>query len=294
MLRLLCPALLLCFALQSASAHPPTSLVADSRGNLFFSDLNNVWMVSPAGEAQIVVRHVHAHELYVDAEDRLFGEDVTNVGDLYRHRVWVRRPDGSVTNVLDWRGGHPTDLDDYSFVRNAQHQFVLSNARRSLEVRTSNGWGPSSAPVMRILPLPSGGNVHFASVSANGIVFVAIGSNLWRWDGSADSRFTKLTGDLSGTSDMFSFVQDRHALMGMWPDESGGIYVADYRGRRLWRVLDNGTKSVVYRSDGNWSPSGGMIQGPDLLVLEWSVTNQGRVVRIRPDGSKVVYSTGSD
>ena len=90
-----------------AAAHPPVSLVLDSRGNLYFSDLRNVRVLRPDGSIEIAVADVHTHELWLGPDGSLYGEDVTNVGEDYRHRVWRLEPDGVVTDVLPWRAGYP-------------------------------------------------------------------------------------------------------------------------------------------------------------------------------------------
>jgi hypothetical protein len=72
---------------------PSVSLVMDSRGSVYYSDLSNVWRISPTGHRSIVVLAVHARQLYLDPEDRLFGEDLSTndiTGQPF-HRIWRLR-----------------------------------------------------------------------------------------------------------------------------------------------------------------------------------------------------------
>ena len=84
-----------------ALAHPPVSIVIDSQGNIFYSDLERVWMIRTDGTKIVAVQKVHAHELWIGQDDILYGEDVTNVGDNYRHRIWKRTPNGQIEDELD-------------------------------------------------------------------------------------------------------------------------------------------------------------------------------------------------
>lgn len=53
-------------------AHPPVALVMDRGGNVFYSDLERVWMIAPDGRKSVAVPGVHTHELGLDAEGNLF------------------------------------------------------------------------------------------------------------------------------------------------------------------------------------------------------------------------------
>src|SRR5258706_14893452 len=59
--------LALLLAALTASAHPPVGIVADARGNIYYSDLAQVWRLSPDGSRTVVVPQVHTHELVLDA-----------------------------------------------------------------------------------------------------------------------------------------------------------------------------------------------------------------------------------
>jgi len=57
-----------------AGAHPSVSIVIDSGGNVYYSDLEQVWRVAPDGSKTVAVPHVHTHELFLDPQDNLYGE----------------------------------------------------------------------------------------------------------------------------------------------------------------------------------------------------------------------------
>ena len=151
----------------------PTSVVIDSRGTVYYSDLERVWMIRPDGSKQVAVEGVHTHELFVDAADNLYGEDVTNVGEAYRHRVWKRAPDGTLTDVLPWRDGYPDEFADYAFIKDNRGRSLRAPPRRA----------PHRHPQRRVawprsIDLGPARRVHPTGwrCGARGTFFVAVGS----------------------------------------------------------------------------------------------------------------------
>lgn len=270
---------------RPADAHPAVSLVVDSRGNVYFSDLQNVRVLRPDGTIEVAITGVHAHELWLGPGDVLYGEDVTNVGDDYRHRVWRLEPDGTVHDVIPWRDGHPDEFHDYSFARDAAgNSYVLRRAERSIEVRDG------SRQLIRVIDLTSHeGFPHWLTVESGGRVHAAVGSALLTVEPGAVSAQVAATGLIERT-ETFEWVHDRHALMGMWTDSAGAVYVSVYAGQAVKRISDGGEVEIVARSEGEWSPVGGRI-APDgsLWLLEWSGSNQVRVRQIGAGGAERIF-----
>jgi hypothetical protein len=268
-----------------ASAHPPVSLVLDGRGNLYFSDLRNVRVLRPDGSTEVAVADVHTHELWLGPDGALYGEDVTNEGDNYRHRVWRLEPDGTVTDVIPWRDGYPDELHDYGFQRDAGgRSYVLSREARSIEVRDTAG------SVQRTISLAGHpGYLHWLTVSPEGRVHIAIGADLFVVDPGQASATPLALGLVERTSE-FGFVHDRHALMGLWMDTGGAVCVAVYSGQVVKCVSSSGEVIDLVRSSGRWSPVGGRIR-PDggYWLLEWSSDNEVRVREIDAEGKEQVF-----
>ncbi len=127
-------------AAGEAFAHPAVSVVIDSRGNVYYSDLKQVWRVAPDGKRNVAVPNVHTHELYLDAQDDLFGEHLWYEGeriDKWGHYVWKRSPDGKVSIVIPQREGF---LRNYSFVRDrAGSMYFANDGRTEILRRAPNG-----------------------------------------------------------------------------------------------------------------------------------------------------------
>jgi hypothetical protein len=153
-----------------AQAHPPVSVVMDARGFVYYSDLQNVWRISPTGTRTIAVIGVHTHQLYVDAENRLYGEDATSddaTGRPY-HRVWRLDPDGTLTDVIPRRAGYLWDYGDFGFVRQSRrdrprdpHDSPAVGARlRSADTGRPGSDHGGSRPASRRSATPTGRSVE--------------------------------------------------------------------------------------------------------------------------------------
>lgn len=252
--------------------HPPVSVVFDSRGNAYYSDLSQVWQVAPNGAKRVVVPHVHTHELYMDARDNLFGEQLWYEGDATKkwgHYVWRRDAGGRVTKVIADREGF---LRDYSFVRDRAGNMYFADGNAVIR-RT---------PAGRNDVLARGGfrDIRWMSVLPDGTLDFTDAGDVVRI--TPDRRLTRIARGLARSTLLRPHVPDKHAIQGIWHDRNGTIYLADSAHAQVKRVTKDGKVSVVAESIPPWSPSGGAFApNGDLLVLEYSVTNQVRVRRVQ-------------
>lgn len=295
-------------------AHPSVSVVVDSSGTIYYSDLSRVWMITPDGARHIAVNHVHTHELWIGPEGHVWGDDVQNVGEQYRHRVWKRLRDGTLINELPWRDGHPTEFNDFSFDRDGLgNMYVLRRDNVTIEVRDThiNGSGKraSGGRVTRTIPLDrSLGFPHWLTVTSDGTVFVTVGSTLLRVrPGSTEAE--PVASELVERSAAFADLHDRHAIMALWTlprksdatssprSEATVVFVSDFAGQTVRRVdvtadprvQAPAEATVAWESKDNWSVTGGtVLDDGTMLLLEWSNRNEVRVQRVRPDGTAEV------
>ncbi len=272
-------------AAPNTSAHPPASVVMDARGFVYYSDLQNVWRISPTGTRTIAVIGVHTHQLYIDSENRLYGEDATNddaTGRPY-HRVWRLDPDGTLSDVIPMRAGYLWDYGDFGFVRDRMGvAYILQHSGGPALVRV----GATGRVSRTTLPRPEPG---FALPTPDTRVVITAGWDLLRAEPRRQQAVVWKS-NLSRVTPRVVDVADRHALLGLWLDREGRIYVASYAGAAVIRIDIDGTESVIARSPEGWAPSGGMV-GPDesLWLLEMSRAGQVRVRRVMTDGTERVY-----
>ncbi len=282
---LLCLALLLLpFALR---AHPGIGIVMDSKGNVYYTDLKQVWRIAPDGSKTVAVPNVHTHELYLDAQDNLYGEHLWYEGDASKkwgQRVWRLSPDGKLVDIIAAREAFREDYEDFSFVRDraGNMYWVVRGSPTVIRRRTPEG---------KTTDITHGADfrdVRWMTVSPDGVVYLIDAGDLRRV--APDGQATTVAQNLAERKLTQFFVQDRHALMGLWLDAQGNCYVAAYGARAVKKITAHGNVSEAARTSFPWSPTGGMFApNGDLWLLEYSATNQARAQRIARDGSQRTY-----
>ncbi len=270
---------------RSAHAHPPANIVVDANGVIYFSDLSNVWMVTPEGRTQIAIAGVHTHELWLGPDQSLYGDDVQNEGDNYRFRIFRLLTDGQLINHQDWITGHPSDHDGFFLQRDAKgNQYRLNRTDRQIEMTGVAGVSRS----VDLSELP--GHLHWMVVNHDGSIHVSVGSSLYHVASDSNSP-TIAAADLVERKEEFNFVHDRHALMGMWTDSRSNVFVADFAGMAVKKVQPDGGTGVAYESETGWSPvAGAMGLDGSIVVQEWSTSNSTRIVRVSPSGKTEILA----
>ena len=260
-----------------ATAHPGVGLVEDSRGNVYYTDLVHVWKVSPDGRKTIAVRNAHTHELALDAQDNLYGEDLVYEGealDRWHHRLWKRSPDGRVTDLFGKRAGF---RNDHGFVRDhrgTEYWIYFENNTCLLRKRRPNG---QVTTIQTKSPLPR-------------LSWLAIGEDDSTLYATAGHRLYRISADGTVAPLLQHDRAEGHALMGIWPAPDGSVYVADYHDRAVNRVFPTGKVTLVTRTEPNWFPSAVLrARNGALWLTEYSPTNQVRLKRISPDGKTHVF-----
>jgi hypothetical protein len=256
-------------AAGSALGHPPVSVVIDSRGYVYYSDLEQVWRVAPDGSSKTVaVPNVHTHELFLDGHDNLFGEHLWYEGERtkrWEHYVWKRDATGRVTAIMPRAPGF---LTDYGFTRDRTGTMYWPQRDRG-EIRKRAPRGPVTRVVGELKAM------RWLHATPGGTLYVVDGSDLVRVRGGRAERFVR---NITTAA--------RHTMMGLWTDPAENVYLADHANREVKRVTAAGVVSTFARSTFPWSPIGGAFAANgDLWLLESALTNQVRVRRIRMSAS---------
>jgi hypothetical protein len=263
-------ALLLLIPGATAFAHPSVSVVIDSHGAVYYSDLHDVWRLSPDGTRSIVVPRVHSHELVLDSADNLYGEHLWYEGDATKkwgHRVWRRSPDGRIVDVIPATEGF---LSHYSFVRDARGAMYWAERGTSTTIRRRTPDG-----VEHDIATGPFTDVRWMAATPDGTIFLIDDGRLVRIGPDGVTR--EIVHDLTSRSLSRLLVERRHSVMGLYADERGYVYVAQYGAGRVVRVDDGGHVTTVATSSMPWSPSGMAVRNGALYVLEFSVDNRARL-----------------
>lgn len=256
--------LLAAFAL-SASAHPGVGIVVDSKGNIFYTDLRQIWRLAPNGALGIAVPGVHSHELFIDANDNLYGENVHYNGEqlnTWTSRVWKRSPDGRVVDIVPAHAGFNDNWGFKGYVVRRRDQQPSSLYKCS--------------PACRPFGSYRFNNIRFFTVAASGNLYFVDLTDIVKM--MPDGRGTVIARDVNRN-------RDPHQVMGIWTDREENVYVADYGNRVVKRIDKRGNIDIVARSKFPWAPSGGTLApNGDLLILETKIMvgDETRVVRVTP------------
>lgn len=278
-------ALLLAFLPGLAGAHPGVGIVRDSRGNVYYTDLAQVWKISPSGDRSIAVRRVHTHELYLDSLDNLYGEHLWYEGDAtgrWGHRVWRLSPDGRIVDVLPTRQGFRDDHDEFHFDWDRHGRMYWADRGPTTAIRCRDASGRISTLVEGIR------DAGRFIVTHDGQLYYMTGGDLCRRE--SDGTSTTLARNLKERRASERPMGDSHHIMGLWTDDGGGVYLAVLGGRLVKRVATDGTVAVVARSEEPWAPTGGLLDPRgDLWLLETSDDNAVRVRRMRGGNPVATY-----
>ncbi len=280
----MCTASALVFLLATTFSHPGVGIVMDKRGNVFYTDLKHVWKIAPDGKTSIAVHNVHTHELCLDTLDNLYGEHLWYEGDATKkwgHRVWRLSGDGKLEDIVPASEGF---LKNYSFARdrNGAMYWAERGVPTMLYERSTDG------KISTYGPKDFFKDVRWFTATADGTLFLSEGNSICKV--TPDGKVTTLAKNLIDRSISQIHVSDKHALMGLWTDKSGNVYVAVYAGRVVKRISPDGKVNVVAKSSFPWSPTGGLVApNGDKWLLECSMTNAVRVRRIAVNGREHIY-----
>lgn len=271
-------------AASSVLAHPPVGIVMDGRGNVFYSDLERVWMIGPDGKKSVAVPGVHTHELSLDRTGNLYGEHLWYEGDATKewgHRVWRRTSEGRVTDVIPARRGFPSG---YGFARDASGATYWTDKGTPARFFKQSPTGRvSTVAVCRDCR-----EVRWMTAAPDGTLYFLDAGEIKEI--SPEGRFRTRTAGLARRRWTQPQVNAEHRVMGVWTDGGGNVYAAVYGSREVVRVSPDGRARVVATSRLPWSPTGGLVAGNgDLWIVECSYTNAVRVRRIGRDGKVTVF-----
>jgi len=258
---------LLTTVLASAAlhAHPAIGIVADTAGDIFYSDNVHVWRIAPDGKRSIAVANVHTHELWLDSTGNLYGEHLWYEGERtnrWGHRVWKRSPAGEIVDFIAARQGFREDYGDFSFVRCTDGWFYWMAREGSTTALKRARPGLPAATFVELGSMRPG---WLGITSTCDLIFADRGV-LHRVSppGKITALHTRPLGD----------------VMGLWADRAGNVYAALPERRQVIRIGSDGAISIAATSPAPWRPSSGLVTpGGDLWLLEFDSANRQRARR---------------
>lgn len=298
---------LLC-ASQETEAHPASGIVVDSKGNVYFSDLETVWKVDTSGKLAAFrpgIRGRHVHELAIDDEDNIFGADISYESEKWISAVWKMTPKGDLTYLLKptvdpplgtslW---HDREGNMYWVDQNNHTKTRTLLLRRSpdgdVTTLAGSSWGHADGKgtAARF------GSVGGMTIAADGNIYLTDGDSMRRvaMDGTVSTLARELT--IRTPEDTPTLFGGNHgSLAGLSVGSDGSVYVADSGNRRVLKIKD-GASQVALRSEPPFFPTGvAATPAGDVYILEVgftlpNVSSGPRVRKLTADGKTVFVTT---
>ena len=255
-------------------AHPGIGIVKDSKGNIYYTDLKQVWKVSPDGNRSVVVIGVHSHELYIDPQDNLYGEHLWYNGEsanTWGHYVWCFKSSGELVKEINSTKGF---LTNYSFARDSAgnmywvERFTTSRIMK----KTKNG------EIIKLVEAKFG-FIGWLTCTANGTLYFTESNKLHKL--FPDGRLTTLTDDLKSRSPDFSVMGHNYDSYGIWTDDKENVYLAMIDSKTVVRIGADGNVQTIIGSTSLWTVCSGLFdKNGNMWLLENSVTNEVRARKI--------------
>lgn len=264
-----------------SQAHPSVSILMDSKGNVYYSDLKQVWKITPAGTKSIAVPNVHSHELFIDSNDNLYGEHVWSDGDTsnsWAHFTWRLNASGVFEKLIPNTRGFPAN---YSFNRDHQGRMYWAGPPGACQkIMRKNLDGSITATGNTCMK-----KIRWMTVTPEGVVYFIDDQDLKKMDVSG--QVTMVATNIPELS--LSANRDSHYISGVSLGSDQTVYVADYSGHKV-RKYKGKTKGIATETREPWSPAGTLLApNGDFWILEYSNTNEVRVEKITTTGQRIIY-----
>ena len=288
MRALLAAVAFLLVAAGPALAHPPWGLVVDAEDRVYFSDLQGIWRIDAQGRLTLM-RRGHTHELAIDAQGGVHGEESTydpSTGE-YRVGVWRMSPSGRVRYLVGPVVGPPRGSSIWRdragrtyYVGNLRGSTETLLFRRERDGRVTRLLGSREAAAAYRQELTG---IHGAAIFGPDGAFYFHHGGVLRKVG-LDGRVVTLARDLPERS------------FGLAVEPGGAVLLAHFGGRRVLRFAPDGRRSVAATAEPPWAPTGVAVSGGALYLLEGrqdarGVTTGLRVRKVPSRGRPVTLAT---
>jgi hypothetical protein len=291
-------------------AHPASGIVVDRKGQVYFSDLETIWKLDTNQKLSVFrpgISGRHVHELTIDDEDNIYGEDISYepATKKWISDVWKMTPAGALIYVVAPTTDPPRALTMWRD-RLGNTYFIDQNnhlkQRTILLRRTPEGKVETFAGGAYGHRDGKGTDAQFSSVgaltlSADGNIYLSDGVSLRKVapDGTITTVATNLNARTSADKPVL-FEGLYNSLAGLAVNADGVVYLADANNRRLLKINQDGKVEVALRADPPFFPNGAFATpNGDVYVLEVGFTLPNttvgpRVRKITPDGKNVILT----
>lgn len=254
-----------------AQTHPGVGIVKDSKGNIFYTDLQNVYKLGN-GIKTIAVANVHTHELFINKQDELFGAGgyYDSKTEKFFHYLWVYHPNGRIDTVLGMR---------QEYVR---HDFSLAKDHDANEYYLKRFIAPYSDTTHIYKKPPHEPETVYATGQFKAVNWLHPQDDASLLYASTDTIYRVST---SGKIHLVKVLKakkptdvNRLQIWGLWQDKAGNIYAAILNNSSIVKVDRMGNAKTIYSSANGWMPLHGLFDDSNRLwIMEGSQKNEVRV-----------------
>jgi hypothetical protein len=260
------------FILNRAIADPGNGIVADKNGNIFYTDLSQVFKIDAQGRKIVAVPGVHTHELYMDSAGNLFGEHLwydEAAPAKWGHYVWKLSAAGKLEKI---KNDSPGFLEWYSFVRDDAGNMYY--AEQNIPY---NFWKIAPAgqrTLLGSLSVRHPGRLH---VSKKGDLYFSNRDAVYKIP--KDDTLRLFIDHISATAKTEKGENCERCIESVWTDDQDNIYVAFSADLEVIKFETEGKVRTIYRSADSWYPVGGAFAANGRLwVLEYNDQNETRCI----------------
>lgn len=267
----------------SCVAHPGVGIVMDSKGNVFYTDTEKVWRIDLSGRKSVVIPNVHTHELYLDANDNLFGEHLwyEGSGDKWGHYIWRYSALGKLEKIKPDTEGF---RNEYSFVRDHVGNMFWANRDKDCQQVIQI----DSRMNKRKVSDDCFENIRWMYANKKGELLFMDFQDLVKIN--KQGNVNRVAGKIANKEWTRSNIDNQNAVFGVWDDAQGNMYAAVTRSRVVKKFDMSGKEQIAIQTSAPWAPTGGLVSpSGDLWILECSDTNAVRVERLTKDNRRIVY-----
>jgi len=266
--------LIILFPLFS-QGHPGVGIVKDSKGNIYYTDAKQVWKITK-GNKTVVVTNVHTHELYVDQNDNVYGEDVhyNDKANKFYHYLWVYRPNGQIDTVIGMKEAYI--FQDFSLARDKKGNQYYIKRFLVRNKDTNHIYKLSPEGKETIFATGNFKDISWLHPQDDGSLFYVSNNAIYKVDTLGNIRLVKE--HVGNIKPSFKFSGNSITIWGVWQDNAKNIYAAVFSDQTVKKIDVAGNMTDIYKSKGNWTPLHGVFDNDNKLwVLESSDKNDVRV-----------------
>lgn len=265
-------------------SHPGIGIVKDSRGNIYYTDLKQVWKIDMEGKRSVVVKGVHTHALFMDKNDDLFGEHLWYNGeklDTWGHYLWRLNKDGILDTIIKPAEGF---LENYSFYQDsAGNMYNVQRFKpKSKIIKTAPGG------TVTVLAEREFNNIRWMFVTPGGTLYFVDLTDLYKIE---TNTLTLVAPSLEERTSLLEYTDLQHNVYGIWNDDHENIYVAILGGQVVKKITPEGKVSNIVYSKNLWRPCSGVFdKNSNMWLMETNAVNE---VRVRMISKEELASTPS-